>query len=83
MPVPEFDPAAHPPLTELGARLVELAGAAAYKAGRDYLRKGNVHDATVSETAAYATVKGSTSYRVTVAFPSVETTIALSAGLML
>jgi hypothetical protein len=74
VPVTEFDPAAHPPLTELGARLAELAGAAAYKAGRDYLRKGNVRDATVSATAAYATVKGSTSYRVTIAFPSVETT---------
>ena len=69
-----FDPVAHPPLTDLGGRLRELAGDAAYKAGRDYLRKGRVQDATVAETAAYATVKGSTEYRVTVAFPSVETT---------
>lgn len=69
-----FDPAAHPPLTDLGGRLRELAGDAAYKAGRDYLRKGRVQDAAVAETTAYATVKGSTDYRVTVAFPSVETT---------
>jgi hypothetical protein len=74
VPVTEFDPAAHPPLIELGARLPELAGAAAYRAGRDYLRKGNVHDSTVANTAAYATVKGSTNYRVTVEFPSAETT---------
>jgi hypothetical protein len=70
----QFDPATHPPLTDLGERLRELAGDAAYKAGRDYLRKGRVQDGTVAETAAYATVKGSTDYRVTVAFPSVETT---------
>jgi hypothetical protein len=70
----QFDPAAHPPLNDLGGRLRELAGDAAYKAGRDYLRKGRVQDAAVAETAAYATVKGSTEYRVTVAFPSVETT---------
>lgn len=69
-----FNPAAHPPLTDLGERLRELAGDAAYRAGRDYLRKGRVQDATVAETAAYATVKGSTEYRVTVAFPSVEAT---------
>jgi hypothetical protein len=69
-----FDPAAHPPLADLGERLRELAGDAAYKAGRDYLRKGRVQDAAVAEAAAYATVKGSTDYRVTVSFPSVETT---------
>lgn len=70
----QFDPAAHPPLTDLGERLRELAGDAAYKAGRDYLRKGRVQDATVAVTTAYATVKGSTDYRISVAFPSVETT---------
>jgi hypothetical protein len=70
----QFDPAAHPPLTDLGERLRELAGDAAYKAGRDYLRKGRVEDATVAVTTAYATVKGSTDYRISVAFPSVETT---------
>ena len=70
----QFDPAAHPPLSDLGERLRELAGDAAYKAGRDYLRKGRVQDGTVAETAAYATVKGSTEYRVSVAFPGVETT---------
>jgi hypothetical protein len=69
-----FDPNAHPPLTDLGARLRELAGAAAYKAGRDYLLKGNVHDAAVAETSAYATVKGSTNYHITVHFPSVDAT---------
>src|SRR3954454_11611624 len=69
-----FDPAAHAPLTDLGDRLRELAGDAAYKAGREYLRKGNVHDGAVAESSAHATVKGSTEYRVTVSFPSVETT---------
>lgn len=74
MTVTQFDPAAHQPLTELGERLRELAGNAAYRAGRDYLRKGRVQDAVVTETAAYATVKGSSEYRVTVRFPSVEGT---------
>ena len=69
-----FDPAAHPTLTDLGERLRELAGDAAYKAGRDYLRKGRIQDATVAGTSAYATVKGSTDYRITVAFPEIETT---------
>ena len=57
----QFDPATHPPLTDLGERLRELAGDAAYKAGRDYLRKGRVQDGTVAETAAYATGLGSIS----------------------
>jgi hypothetical protein len=70
----QFEPAAHPPLTAIGARLRELAGDAAFKAGRDYLRKGNVKDGAVAETQAYATVKGSTEYRVTVAFPSADAT---------
>jgi hypothetical protein len=69
-----FDPAAHPPLTDLGDRLRDLAGDAAYKAGRDYLRKGRVQDGAVAESQAHATVKGSSDYRVTVAFPTVETT---------
>ncbi|MFN8634757.1 MAG: SWIM zinc finger family protein [Chloroflexota bacterium] len=69
-----FEPAAHQPLTDLGGRLRDLAGDAAFKAGRDYLRKGNVRDGAVAETQAYATVKGSTDYRVTVAFPSVDGT---------
>src|SRR3954469_4786569 len=69
-----FDPAAHAPLTDLGGRLRELAGDAAYKAGRDYLRKGNVQDGAVAERVAHATVKGSTEYRVTVSFPTVEST---------
>lgn len=33
-----FDPATLPQLTSLGQRLQQLAGDAAYKAGRDYLR---------------------------------------------
>jgi hypothetical protein len=69
-----FDPAVHLPLTDLGGRLRELAGDAAFKAGRDYLRKGRVQDGAVAESSAHATVKGSSEYRVTVAFPSVEAT---------
>jgi len=69
-----FDPTAHPPLTDLGARLRELAGDAAFRAGRDYLRKGRVQDGAVAGDSAHATVKGSTEYRVMVAFPTVETT---------
>jgi hypothetical protein len=69
-----FDPAAHPPLTDLGGRLRDLAGDAAYRAGRDYLRKGRVQEGAVSASAAHATVKGSSEYRVTVTFPSVEAT---------
>jgi hypothetical protein len=63
-----FDPAAHPVLADLGARLRELAGDAAYRAGHDYLRKGLVEQGAVAATTAYATVRGSTSYRVSVAF---------------
>jgi hypothetical protein len=69
-----FNPAAHAPLTDLGERLRELAGDAAYRAGRDYLRKGKVQDGAVAMNSAHATVKGSTEYRVTVSFPSVEDT---------
>src|SRR5207248_8448384 len=63
-----FDPAAHPALADLGARLRELAGDAAYRAGHDYLRKGLVQQGAVAATTAYATVRGSTDYRVSVAF---------------
>lgn len=70
----QFDPAAHQSLTDLGERLRDLAGDAAYKAGRDYLRKGRVQDGAVAESSAHATVKGSSEYRVTVAFPSIEAT---------
>jgi hypothetical protein len=66
--VTAFDPAAHPPLADLSSRLRELAGDAAYQAGRDYLRKGLVEPGAVAATTAYATVRGSTSYRVSVAF---------------
>jgi hypothetical protein len=69
-----FDPAAHTPLTDLGDHLQELAGTAAYRAGRDYLRKGKVQDGAVAVSSAHATVKGSTDYRVTVSFPSIEAT---------
>lgn len=63
-----FDPAAHPPLADLAARLRELAGDSAYQAGRDYLRKGLVRQTAVAATTAYATVAGSTDYRVSIAF---------------
>ena len=63
-----FDPAAHPGLAELAARLRELAGDNAYQAGRDYLRKGLVRQGAVAGTTAYATVTGSTDYRVSVGF---------------
>ena len=67
--VPErFEPGTFPRLGELGARLREMAGDAAYAAGRDYLRKGLVRHGTVAGTTAHATVSGSTEYRVSVAF---------------
>jgi hypothetical protein len=69
-----FDPAANGTLTDLGTRLRDLAGDSAYRAGRDYLRKGKVRDGAVAGSQAYATVSGSTDYRVTLAFPSVEAT---------
>lgn len=74
MPSERFDPSRLPQLTGLGERLRELAGDAAYKAGRDYLRKGVVKDGSVAPTAAepaaFATVSGSTDYRVTLRFPA-------------
>ena len=63
-----FDPAAHPGLVDLGSRLRDLAGDSSYQAGRDYLRKGLVKQGAVAGTTAYATVTGSTDYRVSVAF---------------
>ncbi len=69
-----FDPAANGPLTDLGTRLRELAGDSAYRAGRDYLRKGKVREGAVAGSQAYATVAGSTDYRVTLAFPTIEST---------
>jgi hypothetical protein len=69
-----FDPSADATLTDLGDRLRELAGDGAYRAGRDYLRKGKVRDGAVAGSQAYATVAGSTDYRVTLAFPSLEAT---------
>src|ERR671936_1945659 len=58
----------HPGLADLAGRLRGLAGDAAYQAGRDYLRKGLVKHGAVAATTAYATVTGSTDYRVSVAF---------------
>jgi uncharacterized Zn finger protein len=52
----------------LSRDLRDLAGDAAYQAGRDYLRKGLVKQGAVAGTTAYATVSGSTDYRVSVAF---------------
>lgn len=63
-----FDPRAHGPLLDLEGRLRELAGDAAYKAGRDYLKKGLVRQGAVAGTTGYATVTGSTDYRVSIAF---------------
>ena len=68
MATPVFDPTAHPALTDLGAHLRGLAGDASYQAGRDYLRKGRVRQGAVAGTTAYATVTGSSEYRVSVAF---------------
>ncbi|HLN64859.1 MAG TPA: SWIM zinc finger family protein, partial [Symbiobacteriaceae bacterium] len=67
-----FNPGAHPKLAELSERLRELAGDAAFKAGRDYLKKGLVKQGVVAGTTAYATVTGSTEYRVSVAFGETE-----------
>ena len=64
-----FDPADHASLRDLGERLRELAGDAAFAAGRDYLRKGLVRHGTVAGTTAHATVAGSTDYRISIAFP--------------
>lgn len=61
-----FDPGTHPALRETGERLRELAGDAAYAAGRDYARTGAVRGAIAAGATAYATVSGSTDYRVTV-----------------
>ena len=61
---PPFDPTDHPALIDLGGRLRELAGDAAYQAGREYLRKGLVKQGAVAGPVAYATVSGSTDYRV-------------------
>jgi hypothetical protein len=55
---------------DLSRRLRELAGDAAYAAGRDYLKKGLVRHGTVAGTTAHATVTGSTDYRISVAFAS-------------
>ena len=63
-----FDPTSHPGLADLGGRLRELAGDGPYQAGRDYLRKGLVKQAAVAGSTAYASVTGSTNYRVSVAF---------------
>jgi hypothetical protein len=66
--MPPFDPTTHPSLVDLGARLRELAGDSSYQAGRDYWRKGRVQQGAVAGTTAYATVAGSSEYRVSIAF---------------
>src|SRR5688500_17177143 len=63
-----FDPANHATLIALAETLQELAGDAAYRAGRDYLRKGMIKDGTVAGTVARASVRGSTDYQITVTF---------------
>lgn len=67
-----MDDNAHPALRDLGGRLRELAGDAAYTAGRDYMKKGLVKQASVAGTKAYASVSGSTDYRVTIDFTADE-----------
>src|SRR5262249_9736772 len=63
-----FEPMAHPTLADLTDRLRGLAGDAAYKTGRDYLKKGAVKSSVVAGTTAFAMVSGSTDYRVSVTF---------------
>jgi hypothetical protein len=63
-----FDPALFPALVALGQQIRELAGEAAYRAGRDYLRQGMIQEPTVSGTQALAVVRGSTDYRVSISF---------------
>lgn len=63
-----FDPALFPALVALGQQIRELAGEAAYRAGRDYLRQGMIQEPTVSEEQALAAVRGSTDYRVSISF---------------
>src|SRR5262249_31261458 len=63
-----FEPTAHPTLADLTNRLHGLAGDAAYKAGRDYLKKNAVKSGVVAGTTTFAMVTGSTDYRVSVAF---------------
>ena len=58
----------HPALADLGERLRELAGDAAYAAGRDYFKKGLVRHGAVAGSTAFASVSGSTEYRVSIAF---------------
>jgi len=65
---PPFDPGAHPNLTDLMTQLPELAGAAAFREGTVYFAKGLVQQTTVGGASAYATVKGSADYRVSVGF---------------
>src|SRR4051794_35497427 len=65
-----FDPTAHAALSGLAPRLQELAGDASYRAGRAYLSHGAIAQGTVAGTTAYATVQGSTEYRISVAFGS-------------
>lgn len=65
--MPALDPKAHPALLDLASRLRELAGDSAYGAGREYFRKGLVKQGAVAGTTAYASVSGSTDYRVSIA----------------
>src|SRR5262249_16812119 len=63
-----FEPTTYPALADLTDRLRGLAGDAAYKSGRDYLKKGAVKSGVVAGTTAFAVVTGSTDYRVSVVF---------------
>src|SRR5262245_34863194 len=63
-----FEPANHAALLALGETLQGLAGDSAYRAGRDYLRKGMIQNATIAGSVARAAVRGSTDYQITVTF---------------
>jgi hypothetical protein len=65
-----FDPMAFPQLVALSQDLRQLAGDAAFRAGQEYRRKGLVAQGAVGGTTAYATVSGSTDYRVSISFGS-------------
>lgn len=67
-----LEPATYPALNGLVERLAERSGDAAFHAGLVYFNKGAVTNTTVAGTTAHASVTGSSTYRITVAFGSDE-----------
>lgn len=63
-----FEADGFPVLLEFVARLRELSGDAAHRAGRDYLRGQSVTQGAVAGAMASAVVTGRTEYRVTLSF---------------